>query len=185
MTSEELLIRRRQEDNNILLVDVRTEPERQTSMIPGAISLDKLPHELPPTVVTYCTIGYRSGLEARRLLDSQQSNPNWKGEIYSLDGILAYSHTPNTTLIVPATGETTHEVHAFGPMWKPCANPDYQAQVYGALPFLGRILQVVGLVLVRGTQHSYSVLSRCLVPHKHLATTTNASSHQPVTTSIS
>jgi rhodanese-related sulfurtransferase len=82
----------------VVLVDVRTLPERQVSMLEGAISLAEFDQMAVPTlerhpdarVVTYCTIGYRSGLEARRLRDLYPSL--LEGRIYSLDGIVAYTH---------------------------------------------------------------------------------------------
>jgi len=67
---------------NALLVDVRTQPERNVSMISGAITLEEFkrnvlpdlldasPSQLvnrPSTLVLYCTIGYRSGMEGRKL----------------------------------------------------------------------------------------------------------------------
>ncbi|KAL3788756.1 hypothetical protein HJC23_012312 [Cyclotella cryptica] len=67
---------------NAVLVDVRSRPERNTSMISGAISLDEFktnvipqlmelsPDDVlsqPNTIVFYCTIGYRSGVEARKM----------------------------------------------------------------------------------------------------------------------
>ena len=66
--------------HNVLLVDVRTDSERHVSMISGAVSLDDfktniLPSlesdsdsALPDMIVTYCTIGFRSGMEARNLI---------------------------------------------------------------------------------------------------------------------
>lgn len=69
---------------NVLLIDVRSDSERAVSMISGAVSLiyfksNILPlleakqnvednPEFPEVIVTYCTIGYRSGMEARKLM---------------------------------------------------------------------------------------------------------------------
>jgi len=72
-------------------------------MIPNATTLDQLEANLNANrndkhasssspsevhvVVTYCTIGYRSGLEAQRLRDQYNLN------VRNLDGIVSYTHT--------------------------------------------------------------------------------------------
>ena len=232
MTSEELLERRREQqlqqlqqsqqereskqppaqenDENILLIDVRTKPEQEVSMIPGAITLSQLYddddqkeaqslRQAPASgllwdaiskddkiVVTYCTIGYRSGLEARRLLDQY---PQLDGRIYSLDGILMYTHS-NGDLVVPVSEESAGhngmeataqmqedqplhpqqqqepatQVHTFASQWESCANNDqYQPVFYGFPSILGRVVQVGALVVVRGSQRIYSTSCNCLV----------------------
>ena len=102
----------------IVLVDVRTEPERQVSMLEGAVSkadflgslasvsssptntdttgdIDNDNHnDEAPMIVIYCTIGYRSGLEARRL---GLQYPHLKHRIASLDGIVSYTHALGET----------------------------------------------------------------------------------------
>ena len=63
-------------DGSMVLVDVRSAPERDVSMIAGAISSQQ--YEADPsaygdrTIVLYCTIGYRSGKYARKLLAEEQ-----------------------------------------------------------------------------------------------------------------
>lgn len=66
---------------HVLLVDVRSQPERKVSMISGAISLnefktkvlpnliDKASDDAPSNIVLYCTIGYRSGMEGQKLMN--------------------------------------------------------------------------------------------------------------------
>ena len=151
--------------NNIpqyTLVDVRSKPEQQVSMIPNAITLDQFEanlnanrndkHASPSekevhVVVTYCTIGYRSGLEAQRLRDQYNLN------VRNLDGIVGYTHActaltaikvnsdANTdananadakvnvdvdyNLIDPKTKEATKKVHVFGSAWD-VASDDFQ-----------------------------------------------------------
>lgn len=79
----------------IVVVDVRSPPERSVSAIPTSISLCTFHQEvapnLPPNadVVTYCTIGLRSGMEARRIQDRY----GLTGRVYNLDGIVSYTHT--------------------------------------------------------------------------------------------
>ena len=97
-------------------------------MIPNAISLKEF-HELDEsfkkgthsTIITYCTVGYRSGLEAQKLQD-QYDIPH--GTIKNLDGIVAYTHAcikegmdEKECLVDPTTKEATHRVHVFGPTW--------------------------------------------------------------------
>ena len=55
----------------VVLIDVRSKPEREVSMIPSAISLKEYEKGVANgsisnaqiAVVTYCTVGYRSGIE--------------------------------------------------------------------------------------------------------------------------
>jgi rhodanese-related sulfurtransferase len=197
MTSLELQERRRREvdeeddndddasnnnNNLIVLVDVRTRPERQVSMIPGAIALQDYlqgvgdPSQTtattttttptPMLVVTYCTIGYRSGMEARRLRDLY---PSLEGRIFHLDGVLAYTHTGQhlerqqhssnrENIMGQSTTTPTRRVHTFGRMWKACANPECETELYGFPSILGRLAQVGGLVVVRTTQHAAHIL---------------------------
>lgn len=165
MTSRELLELGRSTDNDdlnkLVVVDVRSKPERQVSMIPGSIALedlefDSIPRDERASVVTYCTIGYRSGIEARRL---QKLLPETK--VYSLDGILAYSHT-GEPLVDPSSGQTTNEVHAFAKPWQKSANPDYQTRLFDFPAILGRLVQVGVLVVWRGAQHvGFLLFSKC------------------------
>ena len=40
-------------------------------------------------IIFYCTIGYRSGMEAARICDEYNID---RGRVYSLDGIVPYTH---------------------------------------------------------------------------------------------
>lgn len=100
-----------------LLVDVRQQEERAVSTLPGAVSqgeLESMAGDLEGRrIVTYCTIGYRSGLYAaelrRRGLDA-----------YNLEGsILAWTHAG---LPLEHDGEETRRVHVFGPRWNLAAD---------------------------------------------------------------
>lgn len=140
----------------VLLVDVRSEPERKVSMIPGSVPLaefeSRMKHEKTgvdgsavygananadeAVIVTYCTIGYRSGLEARRLRDT------YSCKVMNLDGIVNYTHAcakveedgvahtsnnnfndnkssgnPKPMLVEPQTNKPTKRVHVFGADW--------------------------------------------------------------------
>lgn len=175
LSSEEYL--RELVDKPHLLVDCRTGPEQRLSMIRGAIpfedvdktmrdannktkaekdkedatSTDKTP------IVTYCTVGFRSSLDAALLQKKYPDRP-----VYSLDGIVAYTHaigkldTPSLSklarpLINPATKEATVQVHTFGPNWN-CVHPDYKPQGFAFWGMLVRMVQVMVKVFRRSLQ---------------------------------
>lgn len=99
-------------EGELVLVDVRPEAERRISMIPGAIPLDEL--EADParyaeaTIVTYCTVGYRSGLVARELQDRGY-------EVLNLHGsLLSWTHAGGE--LIDSEG-TTDRVHVYGKRW--------------------------------------------------------------------
>jgi rhodanese-related sulfurtransferase len=87
----------------VTLVDVRTKAEQKVSMIPGAITLHEFESQLKQNpnkwqgdgalVITYCTIGYRSGLEAQRLREVYNLR-----NIQHLDGIVPYTHACSAML---------------------------------------------------------------------------------------
>ena len=106
-------VRTMQEKGDAVLVDVRPPEERAVSMIPGAVTKEEF--EAHPedyagkTVVTYCTIGYRSGEYAEALRE--------KGiDAYNLEGsILSWIHDGGT--VVDPEGNETHTVHVYGEKW--------------------------------------------------------------------
>jgi sodium/bile acid cotransporter 7 len=95
-----------------VLVDVRSDDERDISIIPGAIawrdyeahsdSYDGL------RIVLYCTIGYRSAEHAARLRAQGVNAHNL------MAGILGWVHAGGT---VEHDGESIHVVHVYGPRW--------------------------------------------------------------------
>lgn len=95
-----------------VVVDVRTEEEQRISMIPGAISQHEF--EVDPArfegreVVTYCTIGYRSGVYAQKLREKGWKASNLRGSI------LAWTHAG---LDLVRTGAPTRRVHVYGATW--------------------------------------------------------------------
>jgi sodium/bile acid cotransporter 7 len=95
-----------------VLVDVREDEEREVSMIPGAISREQFEarrDELAGReVVTYCTIGYRSGLYTQKLIDEDWKASNLRGSIVSwthVGGDLVKGDVP------------TRRVHVYGRKW--------------------------------------------------------------------
>lgn len=110
LTVEEL--DRLRETEEVVLVDVRNAPEQEVSMIPGSITTARL--EADPgafagkTLVTYCTLGHRSGLYAADLQRSGFRVFNLKGSI------LAWTHAQRD--LENADGPT-RKVHVAGPRW--------------------------------------------------------------------
>lgn len=76
---------RRQREGNIVLVDVRSAKEQEVSMAEGAISAEAFDRDKETydgkTVVTYCTVGFRSGHLAEQL-----RRMGW--EVYNLEGAI-------------------------------------------------------------------------------------------------
>jgi rhodanese-related sulfurtransferase len=103
----------RQQNQKIILVDVRSPEEIAVSYIPGAITKEEFERNLgqyqDTKVIAYCTIGYRSGLYAQKL--KQQGI-----DILNLEGsLLAWSHAGGK--LVNAKG-ITNRVHVFGRQWQ-------------------------------------------------------------------
>ena len=96
----------------IVLVDVREPREQRVSMIPDAISVSdfekNFQHYKNEKVVLYCTIGYRSGLYARKLLKKNVKAMNLAGSV------LAWAHAGKT--FVGPNGETKR-VHVYSKKW--------------------------------------------------------------------
>lgn len=100
------------ETSDVVLVDVRNPPEQAVSMIPGSITSAEFESDpavhAGKTLVTYCTIGHRSGLYARTLQDQ-----GWR--VFNLKGaILAWTHEQRE--LVDTLGPT-RRVHVAGPRW--------------------------------------------------------------------
>ena len=137
---------------SLILIDVRTQPERAVSCIPSAISLEQYESgiksgtiSLDADVVTYCTVGYRSGIEARGLLDRYDHTHD---KIFSLDGIVAYTHAANAKRLVSGnSGQETRRIHTFGSMWGHVGT-DYEATSFGIGALIYRNLEVMGRTLV-------------------------------------
>jgi sodium/bile acid cotransporter 7 len=95
-----------------VLVDVRGADEREVSTIPGALSREEFEarrEELSGReVVTYCTIGYRSGLYTRKLVDEGWKASNLRGSI------VAWTHIGG---VLVKNGAPTRRVHVYGRKW--------------------------------------------------------------------
>lgn len=95
-----------------VLVDVRSAAEREVSIIPGAITSEEFEARMDELedrpVVTYCTIGYRSGLYANGLLSRGWDARNLEGSILAW----TYSGRP-----LESDGQPTRRVHVYGKRW--------------------------------------------------------------------
>ena len=97
---------------SLVLVDARSQAERDVSIIAGAITLaqaDRLTPAPDVHVVVYCTIGLRSGHAARDLRKRGIDAVNLRG------GVLAWLAEGGA--LVDAAGKPTHRVHVYGRRW--------------------------------------------------------------------
>ncbi len=96
----------------LLLVDVRAAHEQAVSMLPGAIGRQAFERERERyrehLIVPYCTIGLRSGLYARQLIEEGFAARNLAGSA------LAWAHAG---LAFEADGKPTRRVHVYGADW--------------------------------------------------------------------
>ncbi len=103
----------RQKSGGVVLVDVRTPEEQAVSMLPGAITAEAFAAAedtyRDKTVVTYCTIGARSGIYADELRQKGFDVCNLKGSL------LAWTHAG--LLLKDADGHDTKRVHVYGKTW--------------------------------------------------------------------
>jgi rhodanese-related sulfurtransferase len=95
-----------------VVVDVREDEERAVSTIPGAISRQEFEERRETLagreVVTYCTIGYRSGLYTQELVEE-----GWKA--FNLRGsIVSWTHAGGQLV---KDGAPTRRVHVYGRKW--------------------------------------------------------------------
>lgn len=116
-------------DSNLILIDVRGDKEIAVSQIPGALSPAEFAaafrHSGLPshkTLVTYCTLGYRSGLYAEQLIAKGLRVKNLEG------GLLAWVGAQGPLVHRDAAGlfVGTREVHVYDKEWN-LLPPGYRA----------------------------------------------------------
>lgn len=110
-------------DSSVVVVDVRTPAEQAVSMIPGAMTADDFEANTGDhkgsTIVTYCTIGHRSGLYAQQLLSRGFNVFNLKGAILSwthCGGSLTTSEVPTKAVHVCKKKFALH-ADGYDPVW--------------------------------------------------------------------
>lgn len=131
----------------LTLLDCRTAAERAVSTLPGAISPDELKRgagdssaEAGPIVV-YCTVGYRSSLEARRL-----AAESGRRDVFSMSGILPWAHEGGE-LVDPETNLPTRRLHCFGSKWAGMAPADCETIIYPPVAGVRAVLPTVWAVV--------------------------------------
>ena len=135
--------------SSVTLLDVRTSEERAVSVIPGALSPEDLPRaellrraaadDAGPLVI-YCTVGYRSSLEARRIAADLPCVP--AGGVHSMAGILPWAHEVGR-LVDPDTQQPTRRIHLFGQKWAAMAPDGWEVSVFPARQQAANLVPVV------------------------------------------
>lgn len=99
-------------DPDVVFVDVRRRKEQAVSMIPGAITADEFKDHLEQyrdkRIITYCTISYRSGKLASRLMNKGISVTNLRA------GLLGWVHAGGP--LMDDSG-ATNGLHVYGRKW--------------------------------------------------------------------
>ena len=112
ITAEELL-QGLASGEGFILIDVREARERAVSTIPGAITLEQFESQRESLresrIVTFCTIGHRSGLTAETLAQDGYTVDNLAGSL------LAWTHVEGP--LVDPDGRPTQRVHVYGKDW--------------------------------------------------------------------
>ena len=115
----------------LVFLDVRKPEEMAISMLPGAITkkqfLENPDNFRDKTVVTYCTISYRSGVFARDMAAKDIPIINLSG------GILAWIHEGGK--VYDPQGRVTNRVHVFGNRWN-YAPDRYEAVTFSLLKMI-------------------------------------------------
>ena len=95
-----------------VLVDVRKEKERAVSTIPGAISREEFERRREEfrghLIISYCTIGYRSGRYLEKLARKGFQAANLAGSI------LLWAHQGGT---LAHEGKPTRRIHVYAETW--------------------------------------------------------------------
>ena len=101
-----------QQQDSLILVDVRSARERRVSMIPNAISQKEFEKNIdrykPRKIIVYCTIGYRSGKQVVRFRKKGMDAYNLIG------GVLAWAHAGQK---FSASDGDSLRVHVYGKEW--------------------------------------------------------------------
>jgi rhodanese-related sulfurtransferase len=131
----------------VVLIDVRSEAERQVSVIAGSISRGEFErmdwsesvNKSEILAVPYCTMGYRSGQYCLKLKDMGFSN------IKNSEGIVLFSYaiasasavdagaveggSSVSTFLVDTEGKPTKVIHTYGSKWD-LAHPTFSSVIF-------------------------------------------------------
>ena len=113
---ELITLKESKSNNDVVLIDVRTSEEQEVSMLPGAIKqaefIANQERYRDKQVVTYCTIGYRSGMFAKKLHEENWQVANLKGSI------LSWCHAGGKLVSGPVNQRLeTKRVHIYSKQW--------------------------------------------------------------------
>lgn len=123
----------------LMLVDVRTQTEQLVSMALGAVNqaefeVDLAADRVAPNsiVVPHCTIGYRSGIYATRLLKAPSLPAGCS--VRNGQGVVCWSYPIVSALVQRGAGGVgvapAAAVHTYGSPWN-LAHPRYRAEHFG------------------------------------------------------
>merc|ERR1719480_410451 len=94
-------------------------------MIPGSVPASAFEADMTmgegKTIVTYCTVGGRSGGYARKLLAAEGP---WKEVLNFELSIIGWAHAGGD--MVDPSGAVTKKVHPGGPLWAGCFPVGYE-----------------------------------------------------------
>ncbi len=100
------------ETEKCVLIDLRAQKERDVSIIPGALTPEDFEESTSRfaehTIVTYCTVGYRSGLHAKKLQERNLPVRNLVG------GVIAWALQGQK---FQNRNIECHRVHVFNKNW--------------------------------------------------------------------
>ena len=101
------------DSTQFVIVDVRTEKEREVSMIPGALTQKEFESNRDEfedkRVIVHCTIGFRSGMYVKKLKDDGFEAENMIGSL------LLWTH--EGLPLEDQDEQSTKKVHVFGKQW--------------------------------------------------------------------
>jgi len=107
--------------NRFVIVDVRAKTETDVSIIPGALTQAEFERTIQQhqskAVLVYCTVGYRSGIYAKKLKSKGWNAWNYKGSILDWCN--------NQLPVVTTDGKSTNQVHTYNSSYSLAAG--YQA----------------------------------------------------------
>lgn len=123
----------REGGGKVVLVDVRSPEERAVSVMEDAIhgergleALSDAELTAAALIVPYCTIGYRSGRVAERLVRERGLASE---RVRNGAGVVLFSHHPDLVFIDPLSGARTRKLHVFGREWD-IASLDYTTETF-------------------------------------------------------
>eukprot|EP00039_Didymoeca_costata_P033544 m.42860 g.42860 ORF g.42860 m.42860 type:complete len:173 (-) comp9922_c0_seq1:100-618(-) len=131
-----------------LLIDVRDDSERKVSTIPHSISAKQFQSEEErilvsgKIIVPFCTIGYRSGVFAKKLISKHTGDI----QVRNMAGIIPWIHAGGPLVHRDDDGNErpVQDIHTYGAAWNMCPS-DYNPTYY-SFPLLnfvgGKILKL-------------------------------------------